>query len=59
MEAYADAAEPAAVARLALEEALEDALVVTVRDSDAPVFHGYLDLPVPGARPDRDLAAFR
>ena len=45
-QADADAAEPAAIAGLALEEPVEDALVVAVGDADALVFHRDLD-PVP------------
>ena len=48
-QADADAAEPAAVARLALEEPVEDALVIAVGDADALVFHRDLDPgPPPG-----------
>ena len=47
-QADADAAETTAVARLALEEALEDPLVVAVGDADALVLHGDLD-PGPAA----------
>src|SRR5271166_6793338 len=45
-QADADAAEPAAIARLALEEPVEDALVIAVGDADTLVFHGDFD-PVP------------
>src|SRR6185437_536035 len=43
----ADAAEPAAVSGLTLEEPVEDALVIALGDADALVLHGDLD-PVPG-----------
>src|ERR1700730_4049174 len=45
-QADADAAEPAAIAGFALEEPVEDALVVAVGDADALVFHRDLD-PAP------------
>ena len=48
VEAEADAAEPAPVAGLALDEPLEDPLPVGGRDADALVGHGDLD---PVARP--------
>ena len=43
VEADADAAEPAAVARLALDEAVEDPLMVARGDADAFVFDVHLD----------------
>jgi hypothetical protein len=43
VEAYADSAEAAAVARLALDEPLEDPLVVARGDADALVFDVHLD----------------
>jgi teichoic acid transport system ATP-binding protein len=58
-EADADTAEAAAVAGLALEEALEDALVVAVGDTDATVLDGDLDAAVAGPGPDHDLTALR
>src|SRR6516225_10004535 len=58
-QADADAAEPAAVAGLALEEPVEDALVVAVGDADAHVFDRDFD-PVPShPGPDADRAAVR
>src|ERR1035441_1007728 len=45
-QADADAAEPAPVTGLALEEPVEDALVIAVGDADALVFHRHLD-PAP------------
>jgi teichoic acid transport system ATP-binding protein len=57
VEAEPDAAEPAPVARLALHETLEDALVITRGDADPLVIDGDLD-PLPGRpRPHRDRPA--
>src|SRR5215468_28545 len=57
VEAEPDAAEPAPVARLALHETLEDALVITRSDADPLVIDGDLD-PLPGRlRPHRDRPA--
>src|ERR1700735_2892930 len=47
-QADADAAEPAAVAGLALDEPVEDPLVIAVGDADALVLHRDL---VPAAAP--------
>ena len=46
--------KPAPVAGLALEEPLEDPLVVAVGDADALVFHGDLDPAARGPGPDHD-----
>src|SRR6266568_1049190 len=54
----ADAAEPAPVAGLALEEPVEDALVVAVGDADALVLHRDLDPVLGHPGPDVDGAAF-
>src|SRR3984957_5475146 len=53
----ADAAEPAAVTGLALEEPVEDALVIAVGDADALVFHGHLEVAFHQPGPDGDGAA--
>src|SRR4029077_19783729 len=53
-QADADTAEPAAVTGLALEEPVEDALVIAVRDADALVFHHDLDPAIGHLGPDAD-----
>src|SRR6202035_3039964 len=57
VEADADAAEAAAVARLALHEPLEDPLVVAWGDADALIFDVHLDQRAHGAAAHRDSPA--
>jgi hypothetical protein len=59
VEADADAAEAAAVARLALHEPLEDPLVVAWGDADALVFDVHLDHRAHGAAAHGDGPAGR
>jgi hypothetical protein len=58
-EADADAAEAAAVTRLALHEPLEDPLVVAWGDADALIFDVHLDQRAHGAAAHRDGPAGR
>ena len=53
-QADAHAAEPAAVARLALVEPAEDALVIADGDADALVFHRDIDPAPPRPGPYQD-----
>src|SRR4051812_37056406 len=53
------APETTAVPRLALDEALEDALAIAGGDPDPVVLHHHHDGVAVDARADRDHAAFR